>query len=243
MIAPRLLVVADHGFVGDTERWLGLLREAGTAAQGHPVAIQVRAKQANEQELAQLAGLAREVVARDVPLFLNGPQALAEELGYDGVHWPEAAIAGGPSPRPSVLAEPSPRPSPFARERERSVTAVEGREVLLRSAAVHGVAGLRRAELAGVDFVVFGSVFEPGSKPGDGAGVGALAEVTRAAKVPVVAIGGITPERVADCALAGASGVGVVSGVLAAASPGNAVHTYLAAWEAAAGIVTQGEAR
>jgi thiamine monophosphate synthase len=92
---------------------------------------------------------------------------------------------------------------------------------------VHGEPSLRAAERAEVDTAVFGSVFEPGSKPGAGAGLDALRAICAASSVPVVAIGGITPERTADCIAAGARGVAVVSGVLGAMSPGAAIEAYV----------------
>jgi len=54
-----------------------------------------------------------------------------------------------------------------------------------------------------------------------------LAAVTRAVRAPVIAIGGVTPERVADVRAAGARGVGVISGILAAASPGDETLRYI----------------
>jgi thiamine-phosphate pyrophosphorylase len=53
--------------------------------------------------------------------------------------------------------------------------------------------------------------------------------VARAVRVPVVAIGGITPERVDEVRGAGAHGVGAISAILAADSPADATRSFLKA--------------
>jgi thiamine-phosphate diphosphorylase len=99
-------------------------------------------------------------------------------------------------------------------------------------ASVHSLDALRRAEAAGASFVVFGPVFDPSTKPVRGVGVDALREVASAARIPVLALGGVTPERVRPCLAAGASGVAVASGVFRAANPISAARRYQAALEA-----------
>ena len=195
----RLLVVADRDYVDDDERWLALIAEVAAAAIDRPVAIQVRAKSVRTAERDVLAARARDAVPLDVPLLLNGAEALAERLGYSGVHWPEDDI---PTVRPA---------HPLA----------------FRSAAVHSIEAARRAEAAGADLVVFGAVYAPGSKPGAGVGLEALRAVIAATSLPVFAIGGIHPEQVADCLRAGAAGIAVVSGILGAPDVRAAIDRYL----------------
>ncbi|RLT27510.1 MAG: thiamine phosphate synthase [Chloroflexi bacterium] len=197
---PLLLVVADLAYVGDETRWLELIREVSSASVNTPVAIQVRAKTLEGDAWRAAVARAREAIPAGVPAFLNGDEATASALGYEAVHWPEVRVPA----RASKLTR-------------------------WRSAAVHGEPALRAAERADVDYAVFGSVFEPGSKPGAGAGLDALRAICAASSVPVVAIGGITPERTADCVSAGARGVAVVSDVLGATSPGAAIEAYVSA--------------
>ncbi|WP_232351870.1 bifunctional hydroxymethylpyrimidine kinase/phosphomethylpyrimidine kinase [Inhella proteolytica] len=52
------------------------------------------------------------------------------------------------------------------------------------------------------------------------------------APLPVVAIGGLTPERAVNAARAGAGTVAIASGLTAAADPEGAVAAYQAAWQA-----------
>jgi thiamine-phosphate pyrophosphorylase len=68
------------------------------------------------------------------------------------------------------------------------------------------------AEVDGADFLVFGPVFPTISKPGvSPAGVEALADVAKNVRIPVFALGGITPERVAEVSGAGVAGVAGIS--------------------------------
>jgi thiamine-phosphate diphosphorylase len=60
----------------------------------------------------------------------------------------------------------------------------------------------------GLDYLIFGAVFPTVSKPGGtAAGVGALAGVVRAVPCPVLAIGGMTVERIPEVGRAGVAGV------------------------------------
>lgn len=65
------------------------------------------------------------------------------------------------------------------------------------------------AEAAGADYLLLGPVFETPSKLAFGTplGVGKLREVAGRVKIPVLALGGITMERVPLCLQVGASGV------------------------------------
>lgn len=73
----------------------------------------------------------------------------------------------------------------------------------------HSLEAAKTAGRGGADYLFFGPVFATPSKAAYGApqGVQRLAEVCRAAAVPVLAIGGITLENAAECISAGASGI------------------------------------
>ena len=102
-------------------------------------------------------------------------------------------------------------------------------------ASVHSQEEAQRAERAGAAWLFFGPVYDTPSKRRYGApqGLAALAEVTRRVEIPVIAIGGITPERVAEVRGAGAAGVAAISAILAAESPAAVTRQFLAALAAA----------
>ncbi|SIS75310.1 thiamine phosphate synthase [Salimicrobium salexigens] len=77
-----------------------------------------------------------------------------------------------------------------------------------------------RAWHDGADYLIFGHVFTSSSKPGlSPKGIRELKKVVQHVRVPVLAIGGITPENTNVVMEAGASGVAVLSGVLLADDP------------------------
>jgi len=73
--------------------------------------------------------------------------------------------------------------------------------------SVHGVADAKDA--GPVDYLVAGTVFETPSKPSatETLGLDGLADVVQAVAVPVLAIGGVTRERLDEVAATGAAGV------------------------------------
>jgi thiamine-phosphate diphosphorylase len=98
---------------------------------------------------------------------------------------------------------------------------------------VHSPEAARRAESARADFLVAGTIFDAGSKNAPGQGIEHLRAIANATTLPVLAIGGITPERVQTCIEAGASGVAVVSAVLKAPDIFAAVRDLREALDAA----------
>jgi thiamine-phosphate pyrophosphorylase len=76
------------------------------------------------------------------------------------------------------------------------------------SVACHSVEDVRRAAGEGADFALLAPIFPPRSKADARAPLGLEAIREAAAfKIPVIALGGITEENVAQCVAAGAAGV------------------------------------
>jgi thiamine-phosphate pyrophosphorylase len=152
---------------------------------------------------------AREVIEvlrpTGVPVIINDRVDLARALGAQGVHVGQ----GDASP-------------------------AEARRTLGDDAIV-GLSITDRAQLTAVDpnvvdYLGVGPVFATSSKP-DAApalGLATLAEIARAVRLPVAAIGGITEENAADVIRAGADGLAVISAVCAADDPENAARALVA---------------
>jgi thiamine-phosphate pyrophosphorylase len=89
------------------------------------------------------------------------------------------------------------------------VRAVWRQAKLVRAATIgvscHSAEEVRHAASAGADFVVFGPVFEKNNFAAS-AGLKALSKACRE-KIPVLALGGISPENAKSCMEAGASGI------------------------------------
>ena len=91
--------------------------------------------------------------------------------------------------------------------------------------SVHGLAGAEAARTEGADYLLVGPVFATPATPTTPThpkrpplGPGALGAITRLG-LPVVAIGGITPERVREVKAAGAYGVAAIRALWDAVEP------------------------
>jgi len=129
----------------------------------------------------------------------------------------------------------------------RSIPVGDARRVLGPDAGVgasaHTDDEVTEAAGLGADWIFAGTIYTSASHPGrDGRGPSAVASATVAARtvalsterarVPVLAIGGVTPERVAEVRGAGAYGVAAIEGIWGDADPVDALSRYLAALEA-----------
>jgi thiamine-phosphate pyrophosphorylase len=82
--------------------------------------------------------------------------------------------------------------------------------------STHSIEEAAIAEMHGPDYIVFGPVYETASKLkyGRPLGLDLLQAVCSETRIPVLAIGGITPRRAAECLKHGAHGVAVISSIL-----------------------------
>lgn len=174
------------------------------ALTGGAALIQYRDK---ESPAAEREALARELLvlcrARRARLIINDDVALAQRIGADGVH-----LGAGDLP----LRE--------ARRR-------------LGDAAVIGVSCANQLERAvaaqegGASYVAFGRFFPSRTKPEAPPAELALLRAARAAvRLPICAIGGITPQNAPAVIAAGADLVAAVDGVFGALDVAGAARGY-----------------
>jgi thiamine-phosphate diphosphorylase len=113
------------------------------------------------------------------------------------------------------------------------LTAADSRRVMRTGWIGQSVHGLEEAEIAvkeGADFLVVGTIFETPSHPGRSPG--GLALVTKVATLglPVIAIGGMTPDRAKDVRAAGGYGVAAIRALWHAPDPAAATLAMLQPW-------------
>lgn len=197
---PRLVLIADR-FTKPTVAEYTL-----TAAEAGVPWVHLRDHEASEAAFASAArrlvkGL--RVVSKGVHVSVNTQLEVAQKLGT-GLHLGRRG--------PSVEA---------ARRRL-------GPEVVIGFSAHDEWEGAAAVEV-GVQYLFLSPIFPTGSKPGHpGLGLETLHAFCKTfSEIPVLALGGITPEWVAACREAGAHGVAVLSGILRADDPVAATHAYL----------------
>ena len=101
-----------------------------------------------------------------------------------------------------------------------------GPEALIGYSA-HSGNEARDAAAAGASYVTLSPIYQTGSKPGAaGRGCAWLARELQEVEIPVLALGGLTPERTGQVLEAGAWGVAAVSAIGAAPDVGAAVREF-----------------
>ncbi len=88
----------------------------------------------------------------------------------------------------------------------RSLTPAE----FLLGVSCHSLEEAKSAQAAGANYILLGPIFETPSKLpfGPPLGLSILRKVTQESSIPVLALGGITPDRVSQCLENGAAGIG-----------------------------------
>lgn len=107
---------------------------------------------------------------------------------------------------------------------ERSFSVANARKLLgdeaLIGRSIHDMEGAQAATGDGADYLIAGHIFETPSKAGmPPRGLSWLAEICAAIPIPVIAIGGITPDRIPAIVEAGAHGVAIGRALLEADQP------------------------
>jgi len=160
-----------------------LLDWASALARGGVRRIQVREKGWSDRVLLDAVSRLVAGLPPGVEILVNGRCDVADLSGASGVHLPAQGVA------------------------VESAREILGRDLVV-GRSTHSLAAVREAMSQGVDYVVFGPVFEPLSKASHGPskGLEALAEAASVG-VPVYALGGVTIDRLTEIGATGAAGV------------------------------------
>jgi len=179
--------ITDRGYlIADAHRW----------AEDGIDFVQLRDKTLDAAHLMYFAKSILEDIA-EVPhartrLLINGRADVAIAAGAAGVHL-------------------TAHPDELTPEQVRQVFASAGKLAPVISISCHRLAEVQRACAANVNMILFGPVFEKrvkGEQVSEGIGLEALHHACElAGEVPVLALGGVTPELIDECLRAGAKGV------------------------------------
>jgi thiamine-phosphate pyrophosphorylase len=181
-----------------------MLRSVDDAISGGAALIQYRDKGSSpEQRIRQASALVELCRKRNVPLIINDDVELTLRVGADGVHLgkDDASI-----------------------EHARTIL---GTQAIVGYSCYNAYERALAAQEAGADYVAFGSFFSSATKPNAvRADLDLLRKTRNELSVPVVAIGGITPDNAAELIAAGASMIAVINGVFGPSNTRLAAERY-----------------
>ena len=208
---PCLCLVTDRSVV---ERG-SLVSRVAQAVDGGVDLVQLREKDLPGGDLLRLAQELQQVIEGRAALVINERIDVAMAAGARGVQLGEEAV-------PVNLAR-----------------GMLGRDYII-GRSVHSAEGASLAQSQGADFLVAGTMYASSTHPGaEPTGTSLVRSITEVCSLPVLGIGGITAHNLGDVLAAGASGVAVITGILAAADPGKAAQDMRQALdEAWAGLST-----
>ena len=184
--ALLLYAVTDRRWTGE----LNLFQQVELAIAGGATFIQLREKNlsesAFEKEAIAIQNLCR---AHGIPFVVNDNVEIAKRMGADGVHVGQSDMEAG------------------------DVRALLGPDAILGVSA-QTLEQAKLAEARGADYLGVGAVFPTGSKD-DASEVPfeTLKAICEAVSIPVVAIGGISEENVAELKGSGICGIAVISAI------------------------------
>ena len=200
LVLPKLYVILDAALITSPEGACALnLAEAGVRL------LQYRNKRAQtRQYLDSSRQLVELLMHRDVSLIVNDRPDVAFLAGAKGVHVGQEDLDVEQARR------------------------VAGPDKLV-GVSTHNLEQFERAMASSADYIAVGPVYATSTKanPDPVVGVDFLRRIRPLTDKPIVAIGGITPERAAAVIEAGADSVAVISGILSAPDPGQRVRQYI----------------
>ncbi|HLG30315.1 MAG TPA: thiamine phosphate synthase [Candidatus Brocadiales bacterium] len=168
------------------------------AIKGGAKIVQLREKKSSRDEILRLAGELLKLTRRyNVPLIINDYLELARDVGAEGVHLGQ---------HDTSLAE--------ARK-------VLGNRAIIGVSCYSSIERGIEAHEEGADYLAFGTPFFTPTKPDrQPTSFEILKEARRVIpKIPIFAIGGITPQNVASILETGVDGIAVITSVFGSSDP------------------------
>ena len=208
---PVLCMVTDrrrYGALRDGSEEDALIRCVAAAAAAGVDLVQVRERDLEAGPLAKLVARCIQAVAGTrTRVIVNDRLDVAHAAGAHGLHLPGHGV-------PALRAR-----------------AAAPRGFLIGRSVHHASEAERVAHEGGLDYLVFGTVFETASKKVAPAGIKGLAAAVQAVSLPVLAIGGITLERASEIARTGAAGVAAIGMFADACTQGiDSMDALVAEW-------------
>ena len=200
----RLCLVTDRGM----GRGRPLVEVVMRAVAGGVTMVQLREKSATTRAFLEEARALKAVLAdRGVPLIVNDRADIAVAVGADGVHVGQTDLP------------------------VEAVRAVVGRNMAI-GLSITDAAQIARADAGAADYLGIGPVHPQKTKVDASAplGLGGFARLRRMTGKPVLAIGGVKAGDVPMLVEEGATGVAVVSAIMAAEDPEAAARAFADAW-------------
>lgn len=192
----KLICVTDRSLCADFETQLDRICEGGADA------VILRAKELSEDEYEHLALRVKSICDKHgTKLILHTFADVAKKLGIKSIHLPLPVLSG------------------LGKDVRESFTEI--------GASCHSREEAEQAVRLGAAYIVAGHIFETDCKRGlKGRGLEFLSEISKSVSVPVFAIGGITPEKVKSVLRSGASGVCVMSALMASPDPAGLIRGF-----------------
>lgn len=187
-----------------------LLPRIEAALRGGARVVQYRNKSADRSSLRlQAEAIARACRRAGACFIVNDSVALAAEIDADGVHLGSDDLDIDTARR------------------------VLGPGKLIGISCYNQLSRAREAEAGGADYVAFGSFFASATKPGaQRADVELLTSARRTLAVPIVAIGGITPDNAQALIAAGADALAVVRALFDSVDVERTAHRFASLFDA-----------
>jgi thiamine-phosphate pyrophosphorylase len=195
-----LYAITDDGLIPAG----ALVQYVTRALQGGASVLQYRNKTADrDRRLQEAQSLAEICRTFQVPFIVNDDVELALAVSAGGVHLGRDDID-------------------LAATRRRL-----GKEFILGASCYNSLQRALAAQAAGADYVAFGSFFPSPTKPhAVRAGLELLKQARAQIHIPIVAIGGITPENAGALLEAGADALVVIHGIFGQPDPRSAAARY-----------------